>query len=141
MAELLMILIFPLFPLWMTGGMDSHLEKTSEDKIQDKNVCVLGKTECVGQNVAGEKKENKQCEGHNLFSSEASYPQGIIPIKKDDSPNLKIWAGSSVVIDAESGTILHYDQGRKKTQIASLTKMMTAILVVENIQKLIFFQS
>jgi len=136
MFEILMILIFPLFPLWAAGEMNVHLENSSMEKTENNNVCVLGKTECVGQNELGEKKEEGQFEGHNLFSSQVSYPQGVIPVKKNNSPNLKIWAGSSVAIDVESGIILHYDNGRKKTQVASLTKMMTAILVVENISDL-----
>ncbi|PJA88113.1 MAG: hypothetical protein CO140_00650, partial [Candidatus Moranbacteria bacterium CG_4_9_14_3_um_filter_40_7] len=57
-------------------------------------------------------------------------------VKKENIPDLKIWAGSSVAIDAESGTILHFDNGKKKTQIASLTKIMTAILVMEKINNL-----
>lgn len=58
------------------------------------------------------------------------------PKKKTDAKDLKIWAGASVAIDAASGIILHYDEGKKRTQIASLTKMMTATLVMENVKDL-----
>jgi len=67
---------------------------------------------------------------------DSAFASGVVPIKKGNNQNLKIWAGSSVAIDVDSGTILHYDEGRKKTQIASLTKMMTAVLAVENIKNL-----
>jgi len=49
---------------------------------------------------------------------------------------MAVWAGASVAIDADTGVILHYDNGRKRTQIASLTKLMTAILTVEHIKNL-----
>lgn len=45
-------------------------------------------------------------------------------------------AHASVVIDADSGTIMHYDKGRDKRPIASLTKVMTAVLVMEKIKDL-----
>ncbi|MCX6762236.1 MAG: serine hydrolase, partial [Candidatus Moranbacteria bacterium] len=48
----------------------------------------------------------------------------------------KVLAGSSVVIDVDSGTILHYDKGRTQAPIASLTKVMTAVLVMEKIQNI-----
>ncbi|MDP1845298.1 MAG: D-alanyl-D-alanine carboxypeptidase family protein [Candidatus Moranbacteria bacterium] len=61
---------------------------------------------------------------------------GLIPERKKDYYNTKIFAGSSVVIDVDSGTILHYDNGRGKIPIASLTKIMTAVLVLENVKNL-----
>jgi len=61
---------------------------------------------------------------------------GYLPVRGKDFYPIKIFAGSSVVLDVDSGTLLHYDNGRLKTPIASLTKIMTAILVVENIKNL-----
>lgn len=56
---------------------------------------------------------------------------GLIPQRKDYYVETKVLAGSSVVIDVDSGTILHYDKGRAEVPIASLTKIMTAVLVME----------
>lgn len=61
---------------------------------------------------------------------------GLVPQRKKDYRDTKIFAGSSVVIDVDSGTILHYDNGRGKIPIASLTKMMTAIIVMEKAKNL-----
>ncbi len=61
---------------------------------------------------------------------------GYIPQRKKNYYNLKIFAGSSVVVDVDSGTILHYDDGRKQTPIASLTKMMTAVVVMGKVKDL-----
>jgi len=61
---------------------------------------------------------------------------GLVPQRKDDFVNTKVFASSSVVIDVDSGTILHYDNGRTKIPIASLTKMMTAVIVMEKVKNL-----
>lgn len=59
------------------------------------------------------------------------------PVKKEGIANLVIPnAHSSIILDVDSGTILHYQNGREKRQIASLTKLMTAILVIEKISNL-----
>ena len=61
---------------------------------------------------------------------------GLVPQRKKNYRDTKIFASSSVVIDVDSGTILHYDNGRSKIPIASLTKMMTAIVVMEKVKNL-----
>jgi len=59
------------------------------------------------------------------------------PVRKEGVRDLVVTnAHASVVIDADTGTILHYDGGRDHRQIASLTKVMTAILVLEKIKDL-----
>ncbi|HRY82887.1 MAG TPA: serine hydrolase [Candidatus Moranbacteria bacterium] len=73
----------------------------------------------------------------NLFPlDEKKLPNNLIPQRKDNYRDINILAGASVAIDADSGTILEYADGRKQTQIASLTKIMTAILVAEKIENL-----
>jgi len=61
---------------------------------------------------------------------------GFIPQRKKDYSETSVLAGSSVVIDVDSGTILHYDKGRAEVPIASLTKIMTAVLVMEKVPNL-----
>lgn len=70
--------------------------------------------------------------------SKYSFPIPVYtPIKKEGFSDLKIPnAHASIVIDVDSGTILHYNKGEEERQIASLTKMMTAVLVLENIEDL-----
>jgi D-alanyl-D-alanine carboxypeptidase len=86
--------------------------------------------------VSGAENQNKNpgFADYNFFPVESAMAAGLMPVRKVGLSDLKLWAGSSVAIDADSGTILHYDDGRKKTQIASLTKMMTATLAMENIK-------
>lgn len=58
------------------------------------------------------------------------------PVKKKDAKDMYVRARSAIVIDAGTGTILHYQDGKKRMAIASLTKMMTAVLAVESIKDL-----
>lgn len=69
-------------------------------------------------------------------SDTALRESGFIPQRKKEYYDTKVFAGSSVVIDVDSGTILYYDKGRSHMPIASLTKMMTAVLVMENVANL-----
>lgn len=61
---------------------------------------------------------------------------GFVPQRSKDYYETRVFAGSSVVIDVDSGTILYYDKGRAHVPIASLTKIMTAVLVMENVHNL-----
>lgn len=96
---------------------------------------VLGEESIVVTNEDASVKsfDTTQKQDFSLFDLPSS---GLVPKRKTNCTDLQMWAGSSVAIDVESGTILHYDNGRKQTQIASLTKMMTAILTIENISDL-----
>ncbi len=59
------------------------------------------------------------------------------PVRKEGVKDLAVPnAHASVVIDADTGTILHYSDGKDHRQIASLTKLMTAILAMEKISNL-----
>jgi D-alanyl-D-alanine carboxypeptidase len=120
-------LFFLLLPGFLQGNFDLSL-------THQKNTIIVQQP--VEEKVLGEENENVSTEdgnAQNIFSA-YSGNVGIVPVRKADCPDLKMWAGASVSIDVTSGTILHYDNGRKQTQIASLTKIMTAILAVENIK-------
>ncbi|MCK5080980.1 MAG: D-alanyl-D-alanine carboxypeptidase, partial [Candidatus Moranbacteria bacterium] len=58
------------------------------------------------------------------------------PIKREEFGKFYAQAQAAVTIDAETNTILHYQNAKKRRPIASLTKIMTAVLVVENIKDL-----
>ncbi len=59
------------------------------------------------------------------------------PIRKNGVSDLVVpRAHSSIILDVDSGAILHYNKGKDIRQIASLTKIMTAIIVVEKIANL-----
>jgi len=121
-VSLLLAVIFPLnsfliFPEdWASG-------KESGDA--EENVERFGSVET-------EKEQEKKIALNNIIPT-TQYK----PIRKDGMADLVLTeAHSSLVLDSESGTILHYDEGRQRRQIASLTKMMTAVVVIENVKDL-----
>lgn len=122
------ILILPFLPVW-------YLTKLPANNFNSL-VTIKGQ-EVLGDVQAREFPQNDQ----NNFQTCNLFPLDIttsryMPVREVGYKDLKLFAGSSVAIDVDSGTILHYENGRKHTQIASLTKMMTAVLVIENIKDL-----
>ncbi len=49
---------------------------------------------------------------------------------------ISVSSHASLVIDAQSETLLHYNEGKERRPIASLTKMMTALMVMESVEDL-----
>lgn len=89
------------------------------------------------QEVRGDYDENCTTSGESVVDKYSFPVASYTPVRKPQTPDLSVWrAHSSVILDAESGTILHYQNGKEERQIASLTKIMTAVLVVENIADL-----
>jgi serine-type D-Ala-D-Ala carboxypeptidase (penicillin-binding protein 5/6) len=128
-------LLIPFVPLFFFGN---SAKNNFSNLLVGKNVSIQNSV--LGEENAknSQKEEKKQPDNFqrcNLFPTDSANSE-FMPVRKKDYADLKIWAGSSVAIDVDSGTILHYENGRKRTQIASLTKMMTAMLALENIKDL-----
>lgn len=58
------------------------------------------------------------------------------PIRNEAMGDTYMRAQSAIAIDANTGTILHYQDGKRRMAVASLTKIMTAVVVVENVKNL-----
>ncbi len=116
----LMVLIFPLnsflaFPSSWAFGKESDDNVTEFEQVKGVEI----------------EKEQKV-----LFENVLPIAQ-YQPIRKEDVSDLVVTnAHASLILDAESGTILHYDNGKQRRQIASLTKLMTAVMVMENVKDL-----
>jgi len=137
MGSLIFTLITVLFvPFWIFGGFFNFSK--SNTAVSENKSCPNEKGACVVEEgkVLGKEKDNVNFNSYNSIPVGKVLESGFSPVRKNGTSDLKLWAGSSVVIDADSGTILHYDNGKKRTQIASLTKMMTAVLVMENVKDL-----
>jgi len=134
------ILLMPFVPVFFYGNvMNSEAIGNAASCDQAAGVCqVAPAVEGVSdfKDDADQKSQQANFNESSLFPVDTASASGFVPVKKENISELKIWAGSTVVIDVDSGTILHYDEGRKRTQIASLTKMMTAILVMDEIDDL-----
>ena len=129
------ILTIPFLPIFMYGSVAAGAKQTvsnapvtaevlgdTSQKTDDGNLC----TDDGSQGF----------QNHNLFPLLQPSATTFIPTKKPGYADIKIWSGSSVAIDVDSGTLLEYSDGRKQVQIASLTKVMTATLTVENVKDL-----
>ena len=129
---IILILVFPFWPLFMYGSLAS-----SASQNLPKQKRVLGKAFKYPKtnNFYIKNKENT-FQNFSLFPLDEARKSESVPVRKASFHEIKIWSHASVAIDVKSGTILHYDQGRKKMQIASLTKIMTAVLTLENVKNL-----
>ena len=130
------LLIIPFLPIFMYGSFGSDVDISQPKTVSIQNTYakeVLGEAD-ENSNISGQ-DDVDNLQKYNLFPLDITDSE-YTPVRDDSYGDTKIFAGSSVAIDVDSGTILHYDNGRKRTQIASLTKMMTAILTVENIKDL-----
>ena len=76
---------------------------------------------------------SKECDSGNIVSSELFESNPDAPRKNPEYGNHYVGARSAVAIDAKTNTILFNQDAKKRMAIASLTKMMTAILAVEKI--------
>jgi D-alanyl-D-alanine carboxypeptidase (penicillin-binding protein 5/6) len=132
LQTIITFLIMPLVPFWLYGDVIGNLQ---EQSIPGGEVFQL-EQQASAASFEEETFDAEALVKHGTFPIDSALATGLVPIRKAGVPDLKVWAGSSVAIDVDTGTIIHYDDGRKRTQIASLTKMMTAVLVVENIKDL-----
>lgn len=128
-------IVYTILFLFLVPGFFSGNFSDRVDLIKNSLLFGNQKQEVLGEEkVLAESRElDFMVEQKSDFPSFDLSGTGFVPKRKAECTDLKLWAGSSVAIDVDSGVILHYDEGRKQTQIASLTKMMTAMLAVENI--------
>lgn len=62
-------------------------------------------------------------------------PLNPIPRLKDEKGNnIVVWAKKAVILDAESGEVLYQDKMLESHQIASLTKTITALVLVDTVK-------
>lgn len=72
-----------------------------------------------------------------LVEENRGFTASFQPIIKPYAPNLSIpTAHASIVLDVDSGEVLHSENANEKRQIASLTKLFTATIVVESLPDL-----
>ncbi|MCK4891090.1 MAG: D-alanyl-D-alanine carboxypeptidase [Candidatus Pacebacteria bacterium] len=86
------------------------------------------KTEFVKQDV-NYKKSNWDYYYDNLYLENSLYS---LPRKIDSDANIDINSKSAIAFDVETDFILYSKNSEKKLPIASLTKIMTALIVLEN---------
>lgn len=125
---ILILVFFPLnsFLLLQNGVLgDNQVQAKTQESEKSLQAGLVEGVETQKAEVAIAPKKTE------IFTSQYQSK------RKENAADLALpSAHASVVIDADSGTILHYDKGREQRQIASLTKLMTATLVMEKIKNL-----
>ncbi|KKP26480.1 MAG: Serine-type D-Ala-D-Ala carboxypeptidase [Candidatus Woesebacteria bacterium GW2011_GWD1_31_12] len=124
-AIILMTVFFPLNSLlFLQEGFASEKLVQADEQVAEKSIDSLA--EVV-----------PQVQKQEIIKAQAVDVPEYQPIRKNGVRDLVVpGAHASVIIDADSGTIMHYNDGRSQRQIASLTKIMTAVLVMEKVKDL-----
>lgn len=124
-ATILMVVIFPLNSLLVMQEIFSVGEKTD---FKSSGHSIQAEVKGLESSKSKETKKPK--------AQAVDYPE-YQPTRKDGIKDLVVpGAHASVVIDADTGTVLHDNNGKQQRQIASLTKIMTALLVLEKVKNL-----
>lgn len=129
---ILIVLIF--FAVWIFYNKRSFVDKYLGRYIkEDKNVL----SSQSDPSVKGEYDANLSTSTESVVNKYSFPVASYTPIRKAETADLTVWrAHSAVILDVDSGVILHFENGKEERQIASLTKIMTAVLVAENIKDL-----
>ena len=126
------LVIYLIFILTFPMVFFLFFDKDDVAFLKNKKVEAVRETENESGKVLG--SEKLSVEG---LSSESNPVINFQPVKKEGVSDLTVSsAHSSIILDVDSGTILHYQNGREKRPIASLTKLMTAVVVLENVKDL-----
>ncbi len=119
---LLIILVILTFGGWKTNVISKYKEK--QEKI---------KTEKRVEGIQTKKEKNYSTDNKLLFPI-ATFPIAPVPFKKENAADLKLPnAHAAAILDVDSGKIIYEKNGNEKRQIASLTKVLTAIIALEKI--------
>ncbi len=109
-----------------TGSIYFGFQKSRTTDISTDMPVVRGATDqVVPKNIAPIFKENR------------FLTTSFRPVKKPYALNIAIpSAHAAIIIDADSGTILYDQNANTKRQVASLTKMLTSLIVIERVRDL-----
>ncbi len=113
--------------------------KISKTNLKNTHVEVLGE---VDKNSVGEDILSDNISlGQSFALDGAEFEQLIeekiaIPVKAADIGTTYVRAKAAVAVDVDSEEVLHDQNSDKRMPIASLTKMMTALVTIDNIKNL-----
>ncbi|MEA2097851.1 MAG: D-alanyl-D-alanine carboxypeptidase family protein [Patescibacteria group bacterium] len=106
-----------------------QLNVISDSQNDPKLLTQFVETESVSQNIDFY-ESNWNYYNDNLHLGNSIQP---LPYKVDDATDFSIKAKAAVAFDVETDTILYSENLKEKVPIASLTKMMTALIVLDNV--------
>lgn len=89
----------------------------------------------IEQDVLDPQKADFKWKNWNYYASNLEVRSDLepLPYRIDGYSDLNIEAKSSVILDVGTNTVLYSNEAERKMPIASLTKIMTAMVVLDNI--------
>ena len=106
-----------------------QLNVVSDDQNGPKLLTRFIETEYVGQNIDFQ-RSNWNYYNENLYLESSIQP---LPYKIDGISDFNIKARSAIVLDVGTDAVLYSKESDEKMPIASLTKIMTALVVLDNV--------
>ena len=106
-----------------------QLNVVSDSGNDPKLLTQFIKTESVSQDVDFY-ESNWNYYNDNLYLENSIAP---LPYEIDDISDFDIKAKAAIVLDQETDMVLYSENSKEKMPIASLTKIMTALVVLENV--------
>ncbi|HSA08478.1 MAG TPA: hypothetical protein P5099_03860, partial [Candidatus Moranbacteria bacterium] len=132
-ATILMIMFFPLnsFLLAQEAFFGGNYFQANAVASEDINEGLV-----KGVEVKKNKNNSEPKPKPKPKAQAVDDPQYHVARKEGAKDLVVSGAHASVIIDGDTGSILHYNEGKTQRQIASLTKIMTAVLTVEKVKNL-----
>jgi D-alanyl-D-alanine carboxypeptidase len=128
-ATILMIILFPLNSFLLMQGVFSGANRVQADVLsveQNSQGLVQGMEIKKIEEIIDKKPKAQAVDNPKYY-----------PVRKEGVKDLVIPnAHASIIIDADTGEVLHSHNEKNQRQIASLTKLMTAALVMEKVKNL-----
>lgn len=112
--------------LWFVGGfvVGRFVEGKGEEDYSQQEGNVLG-------------AQDFHDAVEDVFLENVFPVESPAPVRDAGTPDIVLPnAHASVILDADSGVLLYHEKGTDRRQIASLTKLMTGLLVMENVKDL-----
>ncbi len=126
------VAVFLFFAILL--GFNLFLQSSSrKDDVNDNfSLSKVIKTDVEAKEDNGESKKVTK----TIDSKEALVKTIYQPVRKMDSIDLEVSATSAVILDVDSGGVLYSKNATERRSIASLTKLVTAMIVIDRVQNL-----
>jgi D-alanyl-D-alanine carboxypeptidase len=134
-----------IFTLSLTAWLFLVNDYTKVNKVQSVNVMGVmieasdKNAKKISENKPDKRRESILDQSLNFDTNDFQTMiknEVVVPKKEEGIGNTYVRAKAAIAIDVDSGEILHSQNIDKKLPIASLTKMMTALVTIDNIKNL-----
>lgn len=141
LALIALLTFTPLTPAWAVED-EAAAEQTvttedgADDEVSDEDTAEEDASADEDTDAEGEDGEESE-ESEDAENAEQAQPAEPEETAEPDlDPTIELSAGASICVNAETGEIIHENNAKEKMYPASTTKVMTALLVLENCEDL-----